>query len=297
MDIDALHAFVEVAEQGSFSLAAETLHLTQPAVSKRISTLEDTLGLRLFDRLGRRVTLTEAGRALAPRARRLLLDLEDTRRAMAALDERVVGSLPIATSHHIGLHRLPSALRHFTQRYPDVRLDIRFIDSEDAFDAVAQGRIELGIITLPPSLPPRFRAIPVWHDPMNVVVCPDHPLAKDTRISLKQLASHAAILPSSNTFTRRIVQSLFQSARADINVAIETNYLETIRMMVSIGLGWSVLPASMLSDELMVLDVPRLQLSRTLGIVCHEEHSLSNAARAMIESLTLFGSPECQKLG
>lgn len=285
MDINELQAFAAVAESSSFSHASDVLHITQPAISKRISNLEGELGLRVFDRIGRKVILTEAGRALLPRARKILRDVEDCRRALTNLQGEVAGKLVIGTSHHIGLHRLPPVLRAFTQAYPDVHLDMKFIDSEEAFEGVSQGGLELGIITLPPEPPEKFRLIPIWQDPLCVVVCKGHPLLDRSRVSLKDLAQHVAVLPSESTFTRRIVESLFLKAKLDINVAISTNYLETIRMMVSIGLGWSVLPATMANDDVEVLPVSQLQVERQLGVVCHPDHSLSNAAQAMIRVL------------
>lgn len=285
MDLNELQAFIAVAESSSFSHAADMLHITQPAISKRISNLEDGLGLRLFDRIGRTIALTESGRALLPRARKILLDVEDCRRALTNLQGHVTGKLTLGTSHHIGLHRLPPVLRAYSQAYPEVRLDMKFIDSEEAFDGVAQGGLELGIITLPPEPPEKFKLIPIWRDPLSVVVCKDHPLTEKARVNLKDLARHVAVLPSQSTFTRRIVESLFLKAKLDINVAISTNYLETIRMMVSIGLGWSVLPSTMANDEVKVLEVSQLQVERLLGVVCHPDHSLSNAALAMIRVL------------
>lgn len=107
MDLANLNAFIAIAETGSFSEAGERLHLTQPAVSKRIAGLEQQLGVRLFDRLGREIGLTQAGRALLPRAYQILNVLDDTRRALTNLSGEVSGRLTLATSHHIGLHRLP----------------------------------------------------------------------------------------------------------------------------------------------------------------------------------------------
>jgi DNA-binding transcriptional LysR family regulator len=121
MDLANLNAFIAIAETGSFSGAGERLHLTQPAISKRIAGLEQQLKVRLFDRLGREVGLTEAGRALLPRAYQILNVLDDTRRALTNLTGEVSGRLTLATSHHIGLHRLPPLLREFTRRYPTWR--------------------------------------------------------------------------------------------------------------------------------------------------------------------------------
>ena len=103
----------------------------------RIAALEAGLAVRLFDRLGRRVLATEAGETLLPRARRILADVEDSRRALADLSGQVAGRLCVATSHHVGLHRLPPVLRAYTARYPQVQLDLRFMASEAASAAVA----------------------------------------------------------------------------------------------------------------------------------------------------------------
>jgi DNA-binding transcriptional LysR family regulator len=285
MDAAALSAFLEVARAASFSLAAENLHLTQPAVSKRISGLEEALGVSLFDRVGRRITLTEAGRTLLPRAQQLLLELEDMRRAVANLTGPVTGVLKIGTSHHIGLHRLPPALRAFSTRYREVRLDLRFIDSEEAYEAVLSGELELGIVTLPPEPDDRLIAREIWDDPLAFVAGAEHPLAQQKKVALADLTKHAAILPSSSTFTRQIASGLFQEAGLELQVSMTTNYLETIRMMAAIGLGWSVLPASMAGEELRILRVPGVKLRRSLGVVHHPRRTLSRAAAAMLALL------------
>lgn len=294
MDTALLQAFLAVADQASFSQAAESLHLTQPAVSKRIQALEEQLGMPVFDRVGRRISLTEAGRVLLPRARQWLQDLDDLRREVSDLagdsQGRLSGILTIGTSHHIGLHRLPPALRAFSTAYADVRLDIRFIDSEQAYEAVLSGELELGIVTLPPVADDRLVARVVWPDPLAFVVARDHPLQRQAQITGKalqphDLAAHAAILPSPNTFTRQIAEGLFRREGLQLQASLETNYLETIKMMVSIGLGWSVLPANLCDDDVVELPVAGQRLSRDLGVVHHPRRVLSRAARAMLALL------------
>ncbi|MDX1270162.1 MAG: LysR family transcriptional regulator, partial [Oceanisphaera sp.] len=248
MDLAALNAFIAIAETGSFSEAGERLHLTQPAVSKRIASLEHQLSVRLFDRLGREVSLTEAGRALLPRAYQILNVLEDTRRALTNLTGEISGRLTLATSHHIGLHRLPPLLRAFTRAHPQVALDIQFLDSEVAYDEILHGRAELAVITLAPETREPVRAVPVWDDPLDFVAAPEHPLASNGEVSLADVAHHPAVFPGGNTFTHHIVRRLFEAQGLVPNIAMSTNYLETIKMMVSIGLAWSVLPRTMLDE-------------------------------------------------
>lgn len=285
MDLANLNAFIAVAETGGFSLAAERLHLTQPAVSKRIAALESQLDVRLFDRLGREIGLTEAGRALLPRAYQILNVLDDTRRALTNLNGDIGGRLSLATSHHIGLHRLPPLLRAFTRAHPQVSLDIRFLDSEVAYDEVLHGRAELAVITLAPQTAEPVRAVKVWDDPLDFVVAPEHPLASKTDIQLADIAGHPAVFPGGNTFTHHIAQRLFEREGLTPNITMSTNYMETIKMMVSIGIAWSVLPRSMLDEQVVSLPLPGIQLTRQLGYILHRERTLSNAARVFMALL------------
>ncbi len=285
MDTQALAAFLEVADSASFSKAAEHLFLSQPAVSKRIATLEDQLGRQLFDRVGRQISLTDAGRALLPYARRVLHDIEDGKRALSKLSSRVEGRLSIGTSHHIGLHRLPSVLRAYTLAYPQVDLDIQFMDSEVACEAVLAGKLELGIVTLPTQALPQLRSRLVWPDPLAVVVAPAHPLAALKKPKLGDLAGHAAVLPDEATYTHRIVTAALTQHGLKPRIRLATNYLETLKMLVMIGLGWSVLPRSMLDKDLIALPIRELSLTRELGVVWHEKRTLSAAATALISQL------------
>jgi DNA-binding transcriptional LysR family regulator len=285
MDLANLSAFIAIAEAGSFSEAAERLHLTQPAVSKRIAGLEQQLGVRLFDRLGREVSLTEAGRALLPRAYQILNVLDDTRRALTNLNGEISGRLTLATSHHIGLHRLPPLLRTFTRAYPQVALDIQFLDSEVAYEEILHGRAELAVITLAPETREPVHAVPVWDDPLDFVAAPEHPLARNGAVTLADVAPHPAVFPGGNTFTHHIVNNLFAAQGLTPNIGMSTNYLETIKMMVSIGLAWSVLPRTMLDDQVVRLPLPGIQLQRRLGYILHKERTLSNAAKAFMALL------------
>jgi len=285
MDLANLNAFIAIAETGSFSEAGERLHLTQPAVSKRIAGLEQQLNVRLFDRLGREVGLTEAGRALLPRAYQILGVLDDTRRALSNLHGEISGRLTLATSHHIGLHRLPPLLRAFTRAYPQVALDIKFLDSEVAYEEILHGRAELAVITLAPQTATPVRAVQVWEDPLDFVAAPEHPLARNGAISLADVARHPAVFPGGNTFTHHIVRRLFEAEGLTPNIGMSTNYLETIKMMVSIGLAWSVLPRTMLDDQVARLPLPGIQLSRQLGYILHTDRTLSNAAKAFMQLL------------
>lgn len=285
MQLSAIEAFVAVCEHGSVRAAAASLHLTQPAVSKRIATLEGQLGHALFDRVGRGIAPTEAGRAFLPHARRMLAEFEDGHRALDSLSERVAGRLRLALSHHVGLHRIPPVLRRYVRSYPDAALDIAFLGSEAACEAVARGHIELAVITLPQ--PPRADLLQdeIWPDPMRVFVAPDHPLARKKRPSPHDLGAYPALLPERDTTTYALVADALAAHGVDFRVLLASNYLETLKMLTAVGLGWSALPVSMRDDDVRALKIPGLDLRRSLGAVRHPGRRLSNAARAMLAAL------------
>ncbi|WP_455199743.1 LysR family transcriptional regulator [Kaarinaea lacus] len=289
MDTATLKTFLTIAETGSFSLAAESLYVTQPAISKRIQALESELGTRLFDRVGRQTLLTPAGEIFFKRAQIILQQLEDSQREIDNLSGEVTGTLHIGTSHHIGLHHLPPVLKRLNQQYPDLTLDIQFMDSEAAYREVLSGKLELGIITIPSLATRELDTYVVWEDPLEFVVGKNHLLAKklssSRTLTAKELAQYDAILPAKNTYTRQILETAFNKIDCEIKTTLSTNYLETIKMLVNVGLGWSLLPRSMLGKEMLVVQIPRMELRRKLGIVWHPKRTLSNGATVMMDLL------------
>lgn len=284
LELSNLQAFIAVAQSGSFSLAAEHLHLTQPAVSRRIAALEAELEQRLFDRIGRHTGLTEAGRVLLPMAQQLLDQSADIRRSLANLARQVSGPLAIGTSHHIGLHRLPPVLRRYHREYPQVQLDIRFLDSESGCAEAERGNLDLAIVTLPMDPHPNLETTTIWPDPLQVAVARDHPLAGRPAVELDELLEYPAVLPARGTYTRQILEQALGPEALRVKARLATNYLETLRMLVSIGLGWSLLPATLMGKDLEPVVIPGFTLSRNLGLVRHRGRTLSNAAQALIRA-------------
>lgn len=285
VDTQHLQAFVAIAQSGSFSGAAERLHLTQPAVSKRIALLEDQIKAKLFDRVGRQVVLTQAGNLLLNKATNILNEVLAAQREIADLRGDVTGKLSVATSHHLGLHYLPPYLREFSRRYPDVKLDLHFLDSEHAYHEILLGRFDIAIITLALEQDPRIQSTEIWQDQLQFVAAPSHALAALADLRLADLSPHQAIMPDTNTYTTRLIKELFDRENQPLDITMVTNHLDTIKMMLSIGLGWGVLPNSLIDGSLKVLDVSHPPLVRSLGAIFHSQRSLSNAARMFLEQL------------
>lgn len=288
MDFQNLRAFMAVAETNSFSRAADRLRLTQPAISKRILTLEADLNQRLFDRIGWQLSLTEAGECLLPRARQILQLIEQTRQALDDLSGQVQGSLKLVTSHHIGLHRLPGILREYKKAYPNVKLHISFMNSQETHQNILEGKGELGITTHETRHNESLLTQDIWHDPLHFVVARDHPLLKKKQVKLEDLTEYSAILPDVRFYTGRTVSELFQqhglTLKLDADLSIDN--LETLKAMVSIGDSWSVLPATMLDDRSIApLHIKGVALARRLVSIHHKDRTLSKAAQAFLRVL------------
>jgi DNA-binding transcriptional LysR family regulator len=141
-------------------------------------------------------------------------------------------------------------------------------------------------LTLPPTFDARLAYQEIWNDPLVFVVAPFHPLASQfastqMTLSLADLAEFPAILPAANTYTSQITLAAFHHAGLSLKTSMSTNPLDSIRMLVSIGLGWSVLPKTLVDADLCVLNIDQVLLQRTLGMVWHPQRTLSKAARTL----------------
>jgi len=284
MDIHNIRAFLTVAETHSFSRAAEKLFITQPAVSKRIATLEVTLDCQLFDRLGKNIQLTQAGEALIPSYQRILNEMDEAQRIISTLRTNISGHLKFGTSHHIGLHHLPPILRQYSNQYPEVELDIQFMDSEQAAELILEGSIELALITLPDNIKKPLSTIKLWSDPMHCVTSHDHALTKGKTVNIENLSKHGVLLQAHSTHTRNIIDRALQ-LKPDVKIIMESNYLETIKAMIQHSLGWGVLPDSMIDDSLHRLKIKGVRMEKHLGVLLHASRTLSDPATALLKHL------------
>jgi len=287
MDIHSLQAFIEVARKESFSRASETLFITQPAISKRIAALEDDLGTKLFNRISRKVTLTDAGKKLLPKAKELVNELNDMRRYATSLSDEIKGNLLIGSSNHVSMHRLPPVLKEYRKKFSDVHLDMTFGESDIMCKLVERGEIELAVITLPEILPESLEEQALWTDSLFLVVGPDHPLLNQAKVTLQELSTFPCVLPSETTETFRVIKRHMDKSGFALDVQMTNNNLDTLKMLVGAGFGWTLLPETLLDDSVTKIELSNQETTfeRKLGLVNHNKRSLSNAAKAMIEML------------
>lgn len=284
MNLAAFEAFVKVMETGSISMAAELLFITQPAVTKRIHSLEEYFSVKLFESAGRGVQATHAAHSLLPKVKNWLNELGDIHHTLSHEQGEVRGKLKIGTSHHIGLHHLPDHLKNYVQQFPEVKLDVHFVDSEQAHEQVLAGDLELAFLTLPPTGDDRLNYFTMWNDPLVFVVAPFHPLAQINNLKLEDLIEYPSLLPAAQTYTSQITLAEFEKKGLKPKITMSNNPLESIRMLVSIGLGWSVLPKTLLNQDLKQLDL-NFEMNRKLGMVWHPGRTQSRAVQELIEMM------------
>ncbi|MDN0082744.1 LysR family transcriptional regulator [Crenobacter sp. SG2305] len=283
MNIPALRAFVCAARESSFSRAADQLHLTQPGLSKRIAGLEDSLRVQLFDRIGRRTVLTEAGRTFLPFALRILNEADQAGQALKALQPAQTGRLYLATTQHIGLYYLKPLLGEFVRHYPGIDIEVDFKTSVESHRLLSAGELELGFMSEPPLHEQSLEYIPVLDERLCFAVSANHVLALQPEVTLHDLTLHPALLPGPNTRFRRLIENLFSEQGLALDVRQPSNYLEALRMLAETGLGWSALPLVMITPELVRLPLQSYEPSRTIMLAYHRKVSLSGPARLFLD--------------
>jgi DNA-binding transcriptional LysR family regulator len=239
-DVHQLKSFLAVAENLSFTRAAETLFLTQSAVSHQIADLERDLGVDLFIRHGRTIELTAAGRVLADRARRIFTELRDTKAAVVAAARPDMGRLRIGASAAACQYLIPESLREFRECFPSYSLSITPGDSPTVTERVLDGSIDLGVM-IKPEQRLKLQYTDLFEDELGFVVSPHHPWAKTGKVERKELAKQRMVFYSRNSTTFRIVEKFFLKMKTPLPDWIELGSMEAIKELVKLGLGVSLM--------------------------------------------------------
>jgi DNA-binding transcriptional LysR family regulator len=242
MEIRQLKTFQAVATLLNFNRAAQQLHYAQSTVSAQIQALEDDLGVRLFDRLGKRVLLTEAGEKLLPFARKMCDLAEETRGEVGAAPG-AQGSLCIRTPESLGTHVMPEVVKRFQARFPDVKL--QFITC--AYDGLArdlrQGVTDLAFLLAESMTAADLKVEVLGFHPLVLVASPGHPLAGTADVTTQDLAGQTLLLSRVDCSYRMTFQTLLAAEGVIPGVIIEFNSVAAIKECVAAGVGLSVLPA------------------------------------------------------
>ncbi|WP_197319875.1 LysR family transcriptional regulator [Saccharomonospora sp. NB11] len=257
MELQQLRYVLAVAETKSFTRAAERCHVVQSALSHQIARLERELGGRLFDRTSRRVRLTAAGEAFLPAARQCLDAAERAAADVAAAFGEVRGRLDVGVIPTVAAVDLPSLLKNFRTRHPQVRVSLRVGSSPDLVEQVRRADLDLAFLGLPATTEPKgVRVHEFGRDRHVAVVAPDHPLAGSEEIELSRLASEVFVDFPIGSAGRAQADLAFDAAGIDRQVALEVGAVDLMVELVRRGLGVTMLPSTFVPGLSGVATIP-----------------------------------------
>src|ERR1700752_1617620 len=244
MELHQLRYFCAIAETGSFSRAAQQSHVSQPSLSQQILKLENELGVRLFDRLGRTVRLTELGSAFLSRARAVLRDVEGGRSDVVEGKTSVGGPLCVGVIPTIGPYFLPSVLGSFSRKYPQARVTIVEEITPLLLERLRAGTMEVAIVALPLRVRNReFKSFPFTTEKLYAVLPKHHPLERQRSIPLGELRDSPFLLLRDGHCFREAAVAACKRARLNPNIVFESGQFSSILSMVGAGLGILIVPA------------------------------------------------------
>ena len=255
-DVHSLKVFSAVAQNLSFTRAAETLFLTQSAVSHQVAALEKELDTALFERRGRTIVLTAAGRALADRSRRVFAAVEEAVEAVKQATQPGLGRLRIGASPTACQHLVPEAIREFRECFPSYVLSVNPADSADVADRVLDGTIDLGIVIRPDprdrggSAAGRLDHHDLFDDELGFLVSPLHPWARAGKVDRKEVGDQRLVLYTRGSMTFRAVERWFVKVKTPLREPMELGSMEAIKELVKLGLGVSVMAPWVARTEL-----------------------------------------------
>jgi DNA-binding transcriptional LysR family regulator len=243
-----LESFLEIARLGNMRRAANTLSISQPALTARLQALEEELTAPLFQRTHTGMSLTPAGRAFLPHAERAIEAVRSGASLVRELEFGVIGEFALAVAPAVSAYVLPEILVRFTERHPEVRLRVRTGHSEMILDLVARGEVELGIVRQLHD--ERFRSTPLYEDELVLIARPDHPFAQAGRVDVSEIKHAQLILFDRTSSYYDLTNALFRAAGVVPRGVTEVDNIEGAKRMVERGLGVALLPGTAVADAL-----------------------------------------------
>jgi DNA-binding transcriptional LysR family regulator len=292
MELRHLRLFCEIVDQRSFSLAAEHVHITQPAASLQVRSLERELGARLLDRSGRDVRPTDAGEVLYRRARQIIALEDEARVEIMNLGELVGGRVTIGASTGPGEHLLPGLIAEFKQAHPGIALSLRVTDSHEVIDLVLGRELELGVVGAV-SGHPELAVAPFARDEIVVVCAPSHPWAKRSDVGLAEFLREPLIVQQQGAGIRAVVEGALRERGVkptQLNVLLELGLNESVKHAVMAGAGVTYLSKFAVRSDvrngmLTIVRVADFQIARDFSIVRSRTRAQSKAVEAFLRYL------------
>ncbi|RAV19934.1 selenium metabolism-associated LysR family transcriptional regulator [Paenibacillus contaminans] len=287
-----LHIFYTVAEKGSFSSAAQALHMTQPAVTMQVQSLEEQLGVKLFVRTTKKIELTEAGRELMPYARRSIELIQETESAMASYCHKLTGRLHLGASLTVGEYMLPRLLGPFNEEYPQISVSLKVINTTQIVEEIAQHTLNFGLVEALVDHPD-MQSDAVLSDELKLIVPSGHPLAKQTKITMEDALSYPFVLREKGSGTRRVMEEELLRRGVDprgMRIVMELGSTGAVKSAVEANLGLSILSQSAVKHEVALgivqaREIEGIRFTRSFYAVRLKSALLPMAAITFLEFL------------
>ncbi|HCV30782.1 MAG TPA: LysR family transcriptional regulator [Microcoleaceae bacterium UBA9251] len=299
--LDQLRILKAIASEGSFKRAADSLYVSQPAVSLQVQNLERQLDVPLFDRGGRRAQLTEAGHLLLGYGDQILSLCQETCRALEDLQNLQGGTLIVGASQTTGTYLLPRMIGMFRQKYPDVAVQLHVHSTRRIAWSVANGQIDLAIVggEIPTELVEALDIVPYAEDELALILPPSHPMVQQETIQKEDLYKLQFISLDSQSTIRKVIDHVLSRCGIDtrrLKIEMELNSIEAIKNAVQSGLGAAFVSVSAIEKELLMGVLHKSQMeevvvTRVLSLICNPNRYRSKAAEAFSnEILPLFAT-------
>jgi LysR family cyn operon transcriptional activator len=295
MELRHLRYFAALAEQLNFTRAAETVHVTQSTLSHQIKQLETEIGHRLFDRIGKRIVITEAGEQLLGRVKHALSEIDDGLREVRGSAQQLSGNLRIGVTHTFNVSLLPTCIDLFFRKHPSVRVTVQEQNAESVGRGVEAQDFDIGIAYRPDGAA-AISFEPLCNDEMALVVSPNHHLAGRKRIRMVELHRQNLVLSTRDTTTRELLDGWFRSVGAEPIVVVEMNPIAPALALVRrIDIG-AIISRQALIDvrDLHIIPIENPTPMRTPGILWNRNHQPTAAAKsfAVILRNSVVGAPK-----
>jgi len=286
LDSRQLRAFTSLARTGSFTLAAKELYLSQSAVSHSMKALEQDVGCRLLDRLGKKVLLTQAGEQLLHHAQKILSEMSQARESLRQLGKWGRARLRVGASTTACQYILPAVLREFKESFPQCLINVEPGDTPEAIALLRENRIDLAL-ALQPKNEEKMEFVPLFTDELVFLVSPVHPWAAAGRVTREEIPRQYYVLYNKNSYTFRMVEEYFHADDMVLNTVMEFGSMEAIKELVKLSVGVSILAPWIaqkeLRDKLLVsLPLGRRKLRRAWGILHWKGRRLSLAEETFV---------------
>lgn len=291
MHIETLKVFCDLIETRSFSRAADRNFISQSAVSQQVRALEAMFNRRLIERIrGSVAEPTEAGRVFYSRAKLIVERLNRLEEELMRRTQEVTGNVRVATINSVGLHELPPYIKRFMTAHPQATINVQYCRYNQVYESILSDEVDIGIVAYP-NPRPQIEIIPFCDDQLVFVCSPDHPRADQRRMTLQQLEGERFIGLEAGIPTREAIDRILEEAGVSVHYVMEFDDIETIKRMVEVEAGVSILPDFAVAQELKNETLRALPFAgkkyfRPIAILHKRDSDYPRAVKEFVEILT-----------